>query len=354
MLGGACIIYLLIPALVTSCERPPRPGPDKALLEDGVKITMVGPAQGHPQWPGIRGGAERYMAGVPTVKVEFLTPAEDTAASLRETLSPVLEQEPQAVCLYVTKGYVGERGKLREYLKLVALEQILLVTMGEPFKDTRIYGHVGVDLPGAAELLGDNVQRIAAGRRTYLLLHEDGAEPVATNCYHRFISAARLHHDQDWHLLWEKNAAEGDRPSAELVAEMLELFPHAGLVVTLSPEVWLTAEHGWGGKLRKLNRGYCFTTLSASPPLWHWLGTPEVPGDAAALVGPLDGEIGFAAVQMVVRALLSERQASPTRRIDCELVTPSNLPDFARRYSESANGLNVEEYLSGMLDVSTQ
>ncbi len=349
---GSSIRYLFICTLVTACERSPVPAPDPAIFREGFSIAMVGPGETHPQWPGVRGGALRYAAAVPSVRMQFANPSDSTADSLRQALTAVLAHQPRAVCLYLAKPSLADVGGLRANLKMIAREQILIVTMGERFQDTHVYGYVGADLPGAAERLGDNLPRVAAGRRSYLLLHDSGVTPLATACYQRFGSAMRR--QRELTLLQERNAAEGKRSPVEIVEEMMKLFPNAGLLVTLDPDVWLDAPPGWTVKLREINRGFRFVTLSASPQLWPWLGTPAVPGDAAALVEPLDGEIGFAAVEIAVRALASERQSSPTRWIECEVVRPDNLADFARRYSAAANGLDVSAYLRGTIDVSTQ
>ena len=81
-------------------------------------------------------------------------------------------------------------------------------------------------------------------------------------------------------------------------------------------------------------------TLSSAPPLWARLRK----GEAAALAGPLHGEIGYTAAARVWAGLTA---AEPFGRIDlvpCELITPETLDDFAGRYAESA-GVPLEELL---------
>lgn len=335
--GGAFILHLLMYPVVTGCNRS-SDALGRPTLEEGTLIAVIGPSEGHPQWPGIRGGAQRFLSGVPTLRGQFETPRESTDLSLRAAVRRVLEHRPRAVCLYVADPELAATS-----IDLIAAEKVLLVTMGQRCPDARIYGHVGVSLPEAAGCLGENLARIAAGRRSYLLLHERGLSAEATECHRRFVAGAQRHYGIT--ALQQENAAEGDRSPADLVEELLGRFPHAGLVVTLSPDVWLAARAGWDRRLRQLNRDFRFATLAAPPRLWQQLGTPAEPGDAAALVGPLDGEIGYAAVHMAVQALVGTEAPLTYRTIECELVTAENLADFARRYAAAANGLDVSGYL---------
>jgi len=43
--------------------------------------------------------------------------------------------------------------------------------------------------------------------------------------------------------------------------------------------------------------------------------------------------------------LLGVERRRSLRRIPCEIVTAETLPDFARRYSEAAGGLDVAPFL---------
>ena len=349
---GRIILYLFICTQVTGCERSATDASKRSLVRHGLRISLLGPATEHPQWPGICGGARRYMAGTPTVHVECFTPPDRTAESRRDTVAEILATRPHAICLFVSEHDALHPGQLRNTIDLIARQDMLLVTIGTDYQDQRVYGHVGTDWPRGAGHLAENLRQIAAGRKSYLLLHEDGLSPLATSCYRYFSGVVK--HQDDITLLQKRNAAEGDRSSAELVEEMLALFPHAGIVVTLDPGVWLNAAPEWDEHLRQFNRHFRFATLSTAPQLWSQVGTPAAPGEAAALVGPLDGDIGYAAVAMVVRAMLSEREASPRQLIPCEIVTPDTLLDFARRYAEAAGGMDVSPYLRGSLPAASQ
>ncbi len=339
------VTYLIVIAALTACERSPDSLPKAETSAHGLRIAVVGAHEAHPQWPGIRGGAQRYFTGVPSLVGDFAAAREATPQSLVAAVERVLERKPNAVCIQVTDADAA-----RPAVDLIVRSQVILVTMGTPTGDERATKHIGVDWPGGAELLAANLPRIAAGRKSYLFLHARGRDENATLCYQRFASAVARRFEVT--CLQELNATNDPRSPATVVADMLRLFPHAGLLLTLETDVWLTGRAGWLTDLRALNREFRFATLSAVPVLWPRLGTPEAPAEAAALVGPLDGELGYAAVEAAARKLLSPTSVFPAPVIPCELVTPENLADFARRYSAAANGLNVAAFLPAPSAVS--
>lgn len=331
-------VYLLISATVTGCERttPQRPAAPRSL--SGALIAVIGPGTEHPQWPGIRGGAERLLAGYPAVCGYLVAPADPSPRALQDTTRMVLDHRPDVVCLYV-----ADCAAARESISAVLSQQTLLVTMGARCSDVPHAGHVDVGWAEGAERLGASLSRVAAGRQSYLLVRGVAGGEGATIRYQRFATAAGRQHALT--LLAERSVAGGLDDYVAAIEELLRQFPHAGLLVTLDPDVWLVARAGWDRDLRDLNKEFRFATLSAAPALWPRLRTGHSPGDAAALVGPLDGEIGFAAAQIAIRLLTSVERTTYDQTIPCEVVTPAELPDFARRYAESANGLDVSGFM---------
>jgi ABC-type sugar transport system substrate-binding protein len=303
----------------------------------GVRIAIVGAYENDPRWPGIRGGAARFLTSVPSLVGDFAAAPEQTSDSLKDVVAKILERRPSAVCLDVADAETA-----RAAAELVLDSQIVLVTLGMPLDDARVTRHVSVDWPGGAELLGGNLTRVAAGRKSYLLVHDRGRNPTATRNYQRFTAAAQNQYGVT--LLQEEEAVVPD-VAAQRSEELLRRFSHAGLLVTLNANIWVTARAGWQRDLRALNSEFRFVALSTAPTLWARLGTPEAPGDAAALAGPLDGEIGYAAVQAAVQKLFSPSTPFADPVIRCELVLPENLTDFAQRYSAAANGLDVRRFL---------
>ncbi len=252
-------------------------------------------------------------------------------------MDQALELRPGVVCLCV-----DEPQRCQPAVERIARERVLVVTVGQELDDPRIAAHVGVDLPAAAELLGDNLERVAAGRQSYLLVHEAGRGTLATRCYQRFMEKARRQFAVQ--LLAEGSAADADGRGDRVLTDLLKRYPRVGLVVTLDANLWLRPPAGWERDLRGLSPDFRFATLSTAPVLWSRLGRPGGDGQAVALVGPLDGDIGYAAVEAATDALLRHRQGAP-RIIPSELVTPETLADFARRYAEAAGGLDVSAFL---------
>lgn len=329
------MLYLFIIATLIGCDsQSTRPGPDQAR---GALIVVIGPSETDPQWAGIAGGAQRYAGSVPFMRVQCVAPAADTPRDLLAKVQETLADRPQAVCLYV-----ADCASARPAIDAVLASHALVVTMGTPCGDVRVAGHVGPNLPDGAEALGRNLVRIAGGRLTYVLVHANGVDEQGTRCYQRFSEQAR---QQDIRLLADATTPRRGESAAVLLRGLLERFPNAGLVVSLDPAPWLLPQAGLERELRAANAGFRFATLSAVPALWARLGTPERPGDAVALVGPLDGEIGYLAVEMAAQLLLGGNQTSRERTVPCELVTADNLADFARRYAAAANGLDVQCYL---------
>lgn len=298
---------------------------------------VIGPSETDPQWPGIRGGAQRYAARLPILRVHCPAPADTTPEALLNTVDQALELQPGVICLCV-----DDPRRCQPVVDRIARERVLVVTVGQELDDPRIAAHVGVDLPAAAELLGDNLERVAAGRQSYLLVHDAGRGTLATRCYQRFMERARRQFAVQ--LLAEGSATDADGHGDRVLTDLLKRYPRAGLVVTLDANPWLRPPAGWERDLRGLSPDFRFATLSAAPVLWSRLGRPGGDGQAVALVGPLDGDIGYAAVEAATDALLRHRQGAP-RIIPSELVTPETLADFARRYAEAAGGLDVTAFL---------
>lgn len=325
------------------CKRTPSPAHAPGVPETGLCIALLGPAAADPEWLAVRGGAERYATAVPTVQLRMATPAADTLDALRDCLAGLLERRPSAVCVHLTAADVARPAAALEIFARVHRAQCLLVTLGCRIPDEHVYAHVGPDYAEGAETLAAALPRIAGQRHTYLLLHRHGASPLDSTVYERFAATARLQFDLT--LLQERNAAALGRPPADLAEEMLATFPHAALLVALDPEAWLRAPVGWDRKLRRLNADFRYATLSSSPALWRDLGTSTAPGPAAALCGPLHGDLGYTAVELAVAAVVSQREPTPDRMIPCEIVTPVDLPAFARRYARAAGGLDISSYL---------
>lgn len=334
---GLALACLGILGTTGGCEQDARSVGEAAQDVRGAVIVVIGPSETDPQWPGIRGGAQRYAARLPILRVHCPAPPDTTPAALLATVEQALELKPGVICMCV-----DEPPRWQPAVDRIARERVLIVTVGQELNDPRVAAHVGTDLPAAAELLGDNLERIAAGRQSYLLVHAAGTGTLATRCYQRFMEKA--HRQFDMKLLAEGSAADADGHGDRVLTDLLKRYPRVGLVITLDANLWLHPPAGWEHDVRGVSPDFRFATLSAAPVLWSRLGRPGGDGPAVALVGPLDGDIGYAAVEAATDALLRHRQGAP-RIIPSELVTPETLADFARRYSEAASGLDVSAFL---------
>lgn len=348
------LAYILAIATLTACDRNPQPTAATRPAARGMRVVVIGPGGEHPQWPGIRGGAERYARAVPAVSVQCFSPQDASAEAVVQTLSEAAGQRPGALCLFLTEGCRHAAGDIAAALHGPGFAGTFLVTMGARLPQVQASGHVGIDWPGAAEQLAAQAPALVPLRRSFVLLHADGVSAGATDCYQRFRSASRRVESESWNLLRELNSASCSTAPKACVEELMALFPHAGLIVALDPAAWHAASPEWERNLIRRYPQMRFATLSAAPVLWHWLGTPAAPGPAAALVGPVDGDLGYAAVQMAVEGRVGTQGSSPPRYLACEIVTPATLPAFARRYADAANNLDVTQYLAGAIEIGPQ
>ncbi len=315
--------------MVTGCERVPPSPTSGRLPREGDLIVLLGPPASNPQWPAIAGGAKRVIERYPLLRLEIMTPADNRADALLRTATEALAKKPRAVCMYVSDPHAASAAA-----ESIVRSAAILVTLGVGLDVTGVFGHVREDLTGAADLLGKNLEQIAAGKQSYLLLHRAGVNPPQTHCYERFLAKARSHSRIS--LLEERNAADTQQPPVELLRAMFARFPNAGLVVTLEPTVWLST-----APAQILGQNAHFATVGAAPALWGHLRS----GTATALAGVLDGELGSLAAELALAAITEGRRPGAVRTAPAELVTRATLDDFAKRYAEAA-GLDLQELLA--------
>lgn len=203
----------------------------------------------------------------------------------------------------------------------------LLVAIGAKPAGREPFALVAADWCQGAELLAEavNTSLEQLNRRSYILLHADGRGELETNIFRRFHSAmARFTRVT---LLDQAaiGAAIPPRSPTEQITEMLTRFRHAGVVVTLDPSPWT------GPALFRLEEPHHFATLGASPTLWPRLRS----GEAVALVGPCDGDLGRIAVERAVRGLTGDNAARGSILVPCELVTAESLDAFRDRFERA-------------------
>jgi ABC-type sugar transport system substrate-binding protein len=325
---GRLFVYLLVITVVTGCDPS---SPRSASLQPSLKdkrIVFIGPSNNDLQWPGVVGGARRYLSAYSMIEVEYLTPSDNLTESLLATIREALAKKPNVIVVY---GRDSER--MEKVAKEVISTQVWLVTAGTKTDVAGVFGHVQEDVGGAAELLGRNLDRIAAEKKSYFLVHcKQRSRDAGTN-YERFMGKAREYHGIT--LLEERDICEDGRPPAELIREMFGRFPNAGFIVALDAVIKLP------GMLDSvLNQNAGFAALNAAPALWRHV----LSGKALALAGINDGELGAAAAELAVAALAENRDSGTFKLVKGELVTAETLPDFMKRYAD-ATGLEVQALL---------
>ncbi|MGE0479828.1 MAG: hypothetical protein AB7Q17_05085 [Phycisphaerae bacterium] len=321
-------LYLHVFTALTGCDQPAQPAAAARSPQAGATFVLIGPAEHHPQWAAVVGGARRALRGLPHLDLRVAaaartgTPAEP---DWRARIDAELRDPPVALCVFDPEATLAPA-------ELARLERSggIVVYVGSRRAPRDYFAQVLINWPGAAETLGAALPQLLGERRTYVLAHERSSGPDAAQRYERFMPAARRAFEL--HLLDEVDLATPDGPARERVQALFARFPSAALVVTLSPDAWLLNR-----TTEPLETGRVFATLGAPPALWSRLGR-----DAAALVGPLDGELGAAAIELASRGLSVDHERGVVRWIDCELVTPPTLRSFAERYARSA-GLRVSD-----------
>lgn len=339
---AAAIGLLAGGVVVAGCERdaPRRRG--SAAHATSATIAVITPPRADPAWPGIQGGALRFRSAIPSIEIKLFTPSGSSLAALGEALVDATAQSPAAACVYLTQTAVQGRDELGAILERAAGSNVILITMGQRFAHRGVTGHVGMHLPSAAELLARNLRSLVSPKRSYLLVHRGDGQDVAGDAYRRFLSSIERWHDI---TCLASREGGGEAPTDGVIRELVELFPHAGVVVSFDADPWCIEDRTWRLALVAASPTYRYATLAAVPALWRDLGTPQAAGPALALVGVADGDIAYTAIQVAVELRMGEYRGAPERWIEPALVTAETLPDFAQRYSAAAGGLAVEGFL---------
>ncbi len=277
---------------------------------------MIGPAWSPAQWNAIVAGARDAIAPLRSVELEAMT-LPQAADDARQTaaVEEALRDRTALICLFVRSPERSEKA-LRTALEGSAG----VITMGFAPGSQKAFGHVDIRYAEGAALLGHELPRLLGSGSSYVLLHASGADALHRACFEFFATDALRY--PDLRRLAERECPSEDQFPAALKS-MVETFPNAPLAVALGLEIW-----GDARLIASLPDTLRIASLGASPEFWPWLD----PGRAVALVGPLDGEIGTAAMQFAIECLTRVQPTVRTRRVRCELVMRSNLADFQRRY----------------------
>lgn len=314
--AGICVGILSV--CVGACDRAPA-DPREARKSGRHALAIVGPVASHPAARHYRSAVEAYQRQISSIQAAFHDPLTDSAESLEQALQAAIATRPSALVVYVGNAAMADAVTAAADLAAVAVS-----TFGPVESSAARCGHVYIDYPAAAELLGRALTTIAGGGRSYLLLHRESAGGAQQRMFRRFIAEADR---ASLRRLDTVDLGQVSGPAARnAVDELLRQFPYATLVVTLDPSAWLE------GPERAMPDGVRFATLGAFPELWPALRA----GNAAALAGPWDGAAATEACKLAYEWVVGSRTSSHLRVIGSELVTKENLDEFEREYHNAA------------------
>lgn len=306
-------------------------------------LIVVGPHESDPHWPAVRGAAERYARAIPSVRIVCEAVRRPDGGIGGEIAAQLATGRTSAACVWVGPAGLQPLENTLRVLDQLHKARIAVITIGERIEHASVCGRVCVSNPDAAELLGSQLDALARPGRTYLVYDREGASAADTDVTLRFLSAAGRQPRLE-PLMRVSNAGRGVEAQVA-VERLVSLFPNSSLLVLLDPAVWLTAPFDWDNTLRARNARIRVATASSAPQLWRHLGSADAPGLAAALVGPLHGQMVYDGMQMAIELVTIGRRAGLDIAAPVELITPDTLPDFARRYAEAAGGIDVSPFL---------
>lgn len=313
-------------ALATSicaggCERQSNPSGPPPADDAPAILILIGHQPRDPQWTGIVGGAERTASHYPNLTVRDLTPPLGSLAGQRPLINQAVAKGADLIAVHTG-------GSDPEPLPVAWLQGkgVRLITFGavQPQTDGAA-PHVAVGLVDGVERLAESLPTLMGDSRSFVLLHAGGRSEVDDRCLSRFNR--EITRQERLRQLTQRSVVNHNKPPGALVREMLEQFRAAPMVVALDPAPWV------GPAPLRLPPEVRFVTISAAPALWPYVRQ----GQAAALVGPIDGEIGQQVVEIAAQMVLDSDDVPRYRLVPVELVTAENLDDFERRYRRAAD-----------------
>ncbi|MBL8877512.1 MAG: hypothetical protein JNG88_00205 [Phycisphaerales bacterium] len=323
-LNPAIILLSAVTVRIIGCDRAasekPATGPQPAV---SGRVVFIGPSQDAPESEAVVAGARSIAARASYLRFEFLSPPATDRDMNSRMAGEAIRSGAAGVCVYLNNAR-----DLQPLADELRGSGIVLVTMGAQPSGVSPYQHINIDLAGGAELIAENLPKFATGRKTYSVIHARSRSAIDEACYERFVS----HRPGESVMVQvaERDVFNPSVPPSRAISDILVAFRSTAIVVTLDPEVWLTSEPPFA-----LDEQRKFITLGAVEPLWARLRN----GEAAALIGPLDGEIGAAAMQGMLRGLARESAPTPVRTIPCHLVTRDTLDEFAKSYQVATGQL---------------
>ncbi len=284
--------------------------------EDGLRLAFLPPVTPTPEWEFVVAGARRYISTRGQIQIREIS-SDAYQADLEGALGIGTDRQPHAVVLGVWHG-----PRARPVAEALLHSGIPVLTYGNRVPIEGIYGHVQVQRLDGAEALARALPEIVAPRRSYVLVHNRSDSAFDEEIYHRFRGTASKAFSVT--QLAAADAYERDLPPLQVAEQLLQEYPHAGLIVSLTNRSWTETPY------ERIQQLPCrVALLTAVPSTWRWVRF----GQAPAVVGGLDGLGGHKVAALAIAAATRSRNAPLFDVLPTELVTVDNLDDFIERYS---------------------
>jgi hypothetical protein len=301
---------------VAGCSRDP--------AATGTPTALVGGDEHDPAWQAVVSAAKHAADRNGNLELSILSRPHGEPLSSADLVQQAVADGAKIVGLWVTEPTLPINAER------LAEQGIQLITLNATI-DNWNGPQLVVDYADAVDTLAQDLPKLAPDTTSYVLIHQAAANDRSAQLLDRFRQAAPQQvvsgQNPRFVRLADYDRSEWPGPVQELLAAILDEYPHVGLIITLDPELWLADLPPF-----QLPDGKQFITLGSAMPLWERLRQ----GEAIALCGPIHGEIGRVFVAMASDAA-APRESPPRRRfVDCEIITAANLEAFATRYVQAA------------------
>jgi hypothetical protein len=322
LLASLAAVGMLLP--LAGCSRDSDPATPAKPTVAGAPTFLVGGDERDPAWQAITSAAKQAADRNANLKLSILSRPHGEPRTPADLVQQAVAAGAKIVGLWVTEP------KLHVDAERLAEQGIQLITLNAPV-DNWNGPQLIVDYTDAVDTLAEDLPNLAPETTSYVLIHQAAANARSAQLLKRFRQAAPQQvvsgQNPRFVRLADYDRSEWPGPVQELLASILDEYPHVSLIITLDPELWLADLPPV-----QLPPGKRFITLGSAMPLWERLRQ----GEALALCGPIHGEIGRVFVAMASDAA-APRESPPRRRfVDCETITAANLDAFTARYVEAA------------------
>lgn len=301
----------------------------------GAGIVFIGPPRSDARSTYVIAGAHKAAKQLGNVHFQSTAPISTDPAALQEAFDLALKTSAAVICVWVPEPRQADT--FADQARNVGIRLIAITGSAET---PDCYGHVYIDYPGAAGELARRLPTIAPHRRSYALLHQAPFSTADELALRTFQGA-----DQRVMSMLTDREVTPSSSFTLAIRDVREAFPNVGLIVSLDPQARLAFAARRMPELEELardgQRATMLATLGAPPPAWPVLQS----GRVAALVGPLDPQVGAEAIALAVQAITGVANPATSRVAHYEWITPDTLADFAQRYADTA-GLRVEDLMA--------